>query len=93
MANDETTLRDLVAAGAGFLEVFDHLSHRAGRPVGAVGLLAIIQSELGIPFVKTRAMYEYFDDEMRPLADPEVINERWQAILRDAGLLGSGPTD
>lgn len=49
--------------------------------------LRTIQEELGISFVETRDVLQYFDPEMRPIVDMNVIDECWQSILRKHHLI------
>jgi len=76
-------LRALVARGATVLEVLEHLSARSSpAALTPFGFLRIFQEELGISFVESRSLLEYFDPQMRPLADADTINERGDLILR-----------
>jgi hypothetical protein len=71
----------MVAEGATFLEVLDHVSTRDDRTLTPVIFLKILQDELGISFVRSRDILEYFDPGMNPIADASLINERGHAIL------------
>lgn len=82
MSKNETALRDLVAAGASFLEVIEYLAHRHPRELSPLEFLHIFQRELGISFVESRAMLEYFDPQMKPIADSRLINERGRTLLQ-----------
>ncbi|MEU5545828.1 hypothetical protein AB0G85_26040 [Streptomyces sioyaensis] len=79
---NETALRDLVAAGATFPEVIEYLSHRRPRELSPIEFLSIFQQELGISFVESRAMLEYFAPQMKPIADSGLIDERGRTLLR-----------
>ncbi|MDT0460433.1 hypothetical protein RM550_32730 [Streptomyces sp. DSM 41527] len=85
MSKNETALRDLVAAGATFLEVVTHLSRRCHHELSPLEFMKVFQEELGISFVETRAMLEYFDPQMKPIADPGLINERGRTLLLRCG--------
>jgi len=89
MSKNEEALRDLVAAEATFLEVIEYLSHRHPRELSPLEFLHIVQQELGTPFVESRAMLEYFDPQMKPIADSGLINERGRTLLQRC----SSPTD
>jgi hypothetical protein len=71
----------LVAGKTPFLELLDHLKARAGGDLGGFQLVAILEQEAGISFVKSREMLAYFGADWTPNAEPEVINERWKAIV------------
>ncbi|MFJ3765023.1 hypothetical protein ACIPQJ_11890 [Streptomyces sp. NPDC090082] len=78
----EVALRDLVTEGATFLEVLEHLSRRGPRALTPLEFLRVFQEELGISFVESRNMLEYFDPGMKPIVDVEVINERGRLLLQ-----------
>ncbi|MFD9210344.1 hypothetical protein ACFVZM_29185 [Streptomyces sioyaensis] len=82
MSKSETALRNLVAAGASFLEVIEYLVHRHPRDLSPLKFLHIFQQELGISFVESRPMLEYFDPQMKPIADSGLINEHGRALLQ-----------
>lgn len=63
------------------MEVLEHLKARAGGNLGGIQFLATIQQELGISFVRTRQIMAYFDPKWNPIAEQEVIDEEWRAIL------------
>ncbi|HEY0495601.1 MAG TPA: hypothetical protein VGD48_07635 [Kutzneria sp.] len=79
MQDDE--LLSLVAAGASYMEILDYLRNRGPRQLTPIELLRIFQEELGISFVKTREMFEYFDPQLRPIVDTALINERGRLLL------------
>lgn len=78
----EVTLRDLVAEGAAFLEVLEFLSRRGSRALTPLEFLRVFQEELGISFIESRNMLEYFDPNMKPIVDVELINERGRLLLQ-----------
>ncbi|SRR6266511_4052963 len=78
---EESELRVLVMRKTPFLEVLKYLKEREGGKLGGFQFLRIFQEEVGISFVKTRELLGCFDPEMNPIVEPEVINERWNAIL------------
>ncbi|MET7799602.1 hypothetical protein [Streptomyces decoyicus] len=82
MSKNDTALRDLVAAGATFLEVIAYISRRCHHELSPLEFLKIFQEELGISFIESRAMLEYFDPQMKPITDPGLINERGRSLLR-----------
>jgi hypothetical protein len=84
VVNDEE-LRALVAGDATFMEVLDHLRRRGPRPLTPIEFLRIFQEELGISFVKARAMLDCFDPGMRPIVDTDLINERGRLLLERRG--------
>lgn len=83
MSKKADDLGSLVSGGASILEVLEYLSARsAPNALTPFGFLRIFQEELGISFVETRSILEYFDPQMRPVADSNLINERGDLILR-----------
>lgn len=80
--NGEAGLQDLAAKGATFLELLEHLSRRGHRPLTPLEFLRVFQEELGISFVESRNMLEYFDPSMKPIADEGLINERGRLLLQ-----------
>jgi hypothetical protein len=40
-----------------------------------------LSPEAGISFTKTRDILEYFNPDLNPIAEREVINERWRVLL------------
>ncbi|GLY86077.1 hypothetical protein Airi02_040060 [Actinoallomurus iriomotensis] len=80
--SSEVTLRSLAAGGATFLEVLGYLAQRESRPVTPLEFLRVFQEELGISFVESRKMLEYFDPQMKPIVDRRLINERGRLLLQ-----------
>ncbi|MFI1160267.1 hypothetical protein [Streptomyces sioyaensis] len=62
--------------------MIEYLSHRQPSELNPLEFLSIFQQELGISFVESRSMLEYFDPQMKPIADSGLINERGRALLR-----------
>ncbi|WP_405410234.1 hypothetical protein [Streptomyces decoyicus] len=85
MSKNDTALRDLVAAGATFLEVIAYISQRCHHELSPLEFLKVFQEELGISFIESRAMLQHFDPQMQPIADPGLINERGRTLLRRCG--------
>ncbi|MEV6674414.1 hypothetical protein [Streptomyces sp. NPDC051162] len=83
----EVALRDLVAEGASFLEVLEFLSRRDSRALTPLEFLRVFQEELGISFIESRNMLEYFGPDMKPIVDVELINERGRLLLRRFNLI------
>lgn len=81
MPGEESELRAMVVAGTPFLDLLEHLKRRAGGKLPPGRFLLALQEEAGIPFTKSRDILEYFDPEMNPIAEHEVINERWRLLL------------
>ncbi|MGN5381237.1 hypothetical protein BIV25_05885 [Streptomyces sp. MUSC 14] len=79
---EDETLRDLVAEGTTFLKVLEYLSRRDSHPLTPLGFLRIFQEELGISFIESRNMLEYFDPHMQPIVDKALINERGRLLLQ-----------
>ncbi|MFE3796492.1 hypothetical protein [Nocardia tengchongensis] len=78
----DNDLRALVFGGATFMEVLKRLSQlEHPEPLKPMRVLWILQHECGISFVETRKLFGYFEPDMTPTVDTEVINERWQTIL------------
>ncbi len=73
----------MVLGKSPFFELLDHLKARADGELSGFQFLAMLQVEAGISFVKTREILGYFDRGWQPLVEPEVINERWAAILNE----------
>ena len=84
MSSEGSELRALVARKTPFLELLDHLKERAGGDLGGFQLVAILQQEAGISFVKSRDILACFEADWTPTADPSVINERWNAIVESS---------
>lgn len=68
--------------GATFLEVLECLSRRGPRALTPFEFLKVFQEELGISFIESRNMLEYFDPNMKPIVDVELINERGRLLLQ-----------
>ncbi|MFF7637055.1 hypothetical protein ACFZB9_28475 [Kitasatospora sp. NPDC008050] len=83
----EVALRDLVAEGATFLELLEFLSRRGSQALTPLEFLRMFQEELGISFIESRNMLEYFDPSMKPIVDVEVIDERWCLLLQRFNLI------
>ncbi|MEA5364679.1 hypothetical protein VA596_34465 [Amycolatopsis sp., V23-08] len=81
MPTEEPGIREMVVAGTPFLDLLEHLKRRAGGKLSPGGFLRILQEEAGISFTRTRDIFVYFNPDMNPIAEPEVINERWQVLL------------
>ncbi|MFC9234469.1 hypothetical protein ACFTZI_36790 [Streptomyces decoyicus] len=75
MARNDTALRDLVAAGATFLEVIAYISQRCHHELSPLEFLKVFQEELGISFIESRAMLEHF-------APPDAADRRSRADQR-----------
>ncbi|MEU8713290.1 hypothetical protein [Streptomyces sp. NPDC048663] len=83
VSKDADDLLVFVTGGATFLEVLERLSARsAPTALTPLAVLRILQEELGISFVESRSILEYFDSQMRPIVDVNLINERGGVILR-----------
>ncbi|WP_158692920.1 hypothetical protein [Streptomyces roseochromogenus] len=82
MTDEVAALRNLVAEGATFLEVLEFLSRRGPRPLTPLEFLRVFQEELGISFIESRNMLEYFDPDMKPMVDAALINERGRLLLQ-----------
>lgn len=80
--NGEAGLQDLAAKGATFSELLEYLSRRGLRPLTPLEFLRAFQEELGISFIESRKMLEYFDPSMKPIADEGFINERGRLLLQ-----------
>ncbi|MER6678576.1 hypothetical protein [Streptomyces sp. NPDC000983] len=78
----EVALRDLVAEGVTFFEVLEYLSRRSHRALTPLEFLRVFQEELGISFIESRNMLEYFDPDMKPIVDVGLINERGRLLLQ-----------
>ncbi|MEU9980647.1 hypothetical protein [Streptomyces sp. NPDC050856] len=78
---EETDVRELVRRGATFMEVMDHFLHRGPHRPTPLRLVMAFQVELGISFVETRKMLRFFDAELQPVADVDLINERGRVLL------------
>ncbi|GAB2709398.1 hypothetical protein GCM10010442_31260 [Kitasatospora kifunensis] len=78
----QAALRDLVVEGATFLEVLEFLSQRGPRALTPLEFLRVFQEELGISFIESRNMLEYFDPHMKPIVDVELINKRGRLLLQ-----------
>ncbi|WP_432068064.1 hypothetical protein [Streptomyces sp. C10-9-1] len=75
-------LQEFVEGGASFSEVVEYLSRRsAPGTLTPLNFLRALQEELGISFVEGRSILEYFDPQMRPLADIGLIDERGGELL------------
>lgn len=83
MPSDESELRAMVVAGTPFLDLLGNLKSRAGGRLSPGRFLLILQEEAGISFTKTREILEYFNPDMDPIAEREVIEKRWQGLLAD----------
>jgi hypothetical protein len=81
MPSEESELRAMVVAGTPLLDLLEHLKRRAGGRLSPGRFLLILQEEAGISFTKTRDILEYFNPDMNPIAEREVINERWRVLL------------
>jgi hypothetical protein len=79
----ELDLRDLVRSGASFAQILERARETEG--FSAVSFLHAVQVRLGISFVETRNMFEYFDKDWSPLADQDAIESRWRSILKAHG--------
>ncbi|MFI0904816.1 hypothetical protein ACH4TE_14920 [Streptomyces sioyaensis] len=62
--------------------MIEYLANRYDRELSPFEFLNTFQEELGISFVESRAMLEYFDPQMKPIADTGLINERGRTLLR-----------
>lgn len=84
MTSEESVgLKEFVEGGASFSEVVAYLSsHSTSRTMTPLTFLRTLQEELGIPFVEARSLLEYFDPQMRPIADIDVIDERGRELLQ-----------
>lgn len=79
--SDADKLRTLAYGGADFISIIAHLTERISGELTPLKFLMVFQEELGIPFVEARIMLEYFDPQMKPIAEAEIINERWRSLL------------
>jgi hypothetical protein len=80
MLEDPDRLRGFVDSGASFMDVVQYLSE-AVSPLRPIDFLRIFQEDLGISFVRARDVLEYFDPDMRPIADESLINSLGREIL------------
>ncbi|MEV6568205.1 hypothetical protein [Streptomyces kronopolitis] len=62
--------------------MIEYLAKRHDRELAPLEFLNTFQEELGISFVESRAMLEYFNPQMKPIADTELINDRGRILLR-----------
>jgi len=83
VSSKESELRALVIKKTPFLEVLEYMKGRVEGRLGPVHFLGILQEEVGISFTKTREILEYFDRDMNSIAEPDVINDRWNVILEN----------
>ncbi|MEV0053718.1 hypothetical protein ACH347_23710 [Saccharopolyspora sp. 5N102] len=81
MTQSDLGIRQLVERGATLTELLEHLKSHETFTLTPLSFLKAIQLELGISFVRTRHLLEFFDPEMRPLVDISVIEERWRDLL------------
>lgn len=81
----DADLRGLVTSGASFVEILGRAREASDEKLSPLAFLHAVQVQLGISFVETRNMFEYFDSDWSPLADPDVVNGRWQEILKAHG--------
>lgn len=80
MLDDSDRLKELVDSGAPLMDVVRYLTGIVS-PLRPIDFLRIFQEDLGISFIKTREVLEYFDPAMRPVVDESTINERGRSIL------------
>ncbi|KAB8188618.1 hypothetical protein FH608_043460 [Nonomuraea phyllanthi] len=62
--------------------MLEHLKSQESFTLTPLAFLKVVQLELGISFVRTRHLLEFFDPEMEPLADSTVIEGYWKGLLR-----------
>ena len=80
VAGNVDSLESLVDGGASFTDVVDYLS-RDLAPLRPIDLLRVLQEQLGIPFTKSREILEFYNPDMSPTVDAEIINKRGETIL------------
>ncbi|MEV6770105.1 hypothetical protein AB0N05_15920 [Nocardia sp. NPDC051030] len=74
--------RALVFGGATFMEVLKRLAQQEHpEPLRPMRVLWILQQECGISFAETRELFGYFEPDMTPTVDTNLINEHWRTIL------------
>ncbi|WP_153535336.1 hypothetical protein [Actinomadura macrotermitis] len=79
--NQIVGLREMVERGMGLPEILADLGAREDFRLSSVSFLQQVQLELGIPFTRTRHLYEFFDPDFRPLADWSELEQRWHDLL------------
>ena len=79
----ELDLPEPVRSGASFTQILERAREAEG--FSAVSFLHAVQVGLGISFVETRNMFEYFDKDWSPLVDQDTIESRWRSILKAHG--------
>lgn len=83
MTQGDLGIRQVVERGATLAELLEHLRSHETFTLTPLSFLKAVQLELGISFVRTRHLLEFFDPEMRPLVDTAVIEERWRELLAE----------
>jgi hypothetical protein len=80
MLDDPGRLKELADSGASLMDIVRYLASVVS-PLRPIDFLRVFQEDLGISFVKTRGVLEYFDPSMHPVVDESLINERGRDIL------------
>lgn len=79
---DAVPYHDLLLKDHDLVKTLGRLRDASSDTLTPFDFLQIVQETLGISFIETRTVFEYFDEHMQPTVDLDTINERWGAILR-----------
>ncbi|MEU5825860.1 hypothetical protein [Streptomyces sp. NPDC047803] len=81
MSHADDSLRALVVRGVQFSELIAHLSRERSGTLTPLEFMRVFQEELGISFIESRKMLEYFDPQMNPIIDIKEVDKRGNVFL------------
>jgi hypothetical protein len=78
-------VRALTMANSPFLSIVGHLRSRPGFVLRPFNVVRVCSEALSIPWMEVRNMLDFFDQDMSPVASPDVIESQWERLLAGRG--------